>query len=83
MYEYIYMGSFEVKYSGSFKIYADSSVVFKSSLSLNHWRNIVRNVTPIVVWTHLRFFMHKTKEYNGMDILDSIFSDQRQKDVMN
>jgi hypothetical protein len=30
------MGSFEVKYSGSFKIYADSSVVFKPSLSLNH-----------------------------------------------
>jgi hypothetical protein len=23
------------------------------------------------------------KEYNGMDILDSIFNDQRQKDVMN
>ena len=31
----------------------------------------------------LRFFMYKSKEYNGMDILDSIFSDQRQKDVMN
>jgi hypothetical protein len=27
--------------------------------------------------------MYKSKEYNGMDILDSIFSDQRQKDVMN
>jgi hypothetical protein len=26
--------------------------------------------------------MYKSKEYNGMDILDSIFSDQRQKDVM-
>jgi hypothetical protein len=25
--------------------------------------------------------MYKSKEYNGMDILDSIFSDQRQKDV--
>jgi hypothetical protein len=24
-----------------------------------------------------------SKEYNGMDSLDSIFSDQRQKDVMN
>jgi hypothetical protein len=32
---------------------------------------------------YLRFFMYKSKEYNGMDILDSIFSDQRQKDVMN
>jgi hypothetical protein len=31
----------------------------------------------------LRFFTYKSKEYNGMDILDSIFSDQRQKDVMN
>jgi hypothetical protein len=27
--------------------------------------------------------MYKCKEYNGMDILESIFSDQRQKDVMN
>jgi hypothetical protein len=27
--------------------------------------------------------MYKSKEYNGMDILDSIFSDQRQKDMMN
>jgi hypothetical protein len=26
--------------------------------------------------------MYKSKEYNGMDILHSIFSDQRQKDVM-
>ena len=26
---------------------------------------------------------YKSKEYNSMDILDSIFSDQRQKDVMN
>jgi hypothetical protein len=50
MYEYI-SGFFLVKYSCSFKIYVDSSVVFKSSLSLNHWRNIVRNVTRIVVWT--------------------------------
>ena len=32
---------------------------------------------------YLRFIMYKSKEYNGMDILDSIFSDQRQKDVMN
>jgi hypothetical protein len=31
----------------------------------------------------LRFFMYKSKDYNGMDILDSLFSDQRQKDVMN
>jgi hypothetical protein len=37
------------------------------------------------VWfliVYLRFFMHKSKEYNGMDILDSIFSDQRQKAVV-
>jgi hypothetical protein len=27
--------------------------------------------------------MYKSKEYHDMDILDSIFSDQRQKDVMN
>jgi len=27
--------------------------------------------------------MYKSKEYNGMDILESIFSDQREKDVMN
>jgi hypothetical protein len=26
-------------------------LVFKSSLSWNDWRNIVRNVTRIVVWT--------------------------------
>jgi hypothetical protein len=32
----IYLGYFYVKYSCSFKIYVDSSVVFKSSLSLNH-----------------------------------------------
>ena len=38
------------------------------------------------VWfliVYMWFFMYKSKEYNGMDILDSIFSDQRQKDVMN
>jgi hypothetical protein len=38
------------------------------------------------VWfliVYLRYFMYKSKEYNGMDILDSIFSDERQKDVMN
>ena len=36
------------------------------------------------VWfliVYLRLFMYKSKEYNGMDILDSKFSDQRQKDV--
>jgi hypothetical protein len=32
---------------------------------------------------YLRLIMYKSKEYNGMDILDSIFSHQRQKDVMN
>jgi hypothetical protein len=26
--------------------------------------------------------MYKSKEYNGMDILDSIISDQRPKDVI-
>jgi hypothetical protein len=26
--------------------------------------------------------MYKSKEYNGMDILDSIFCDQSQKDVI-
>jgi hypothetical protein len=26
--------------------------------------------------------MYKSKEYNGMDILDSIFSDQRPKDTI-
>jgi hypothetical protein len=25
--------------------------------------------------------MYKSREYNGMDILDSIFSDQRQKET--
>jgi hypothetical protein len=27
--------------------------------------------------------MYKSKEYNGMDILVSMFSDQKQKDVMS
>jgi hypothetical protein len=27
--------------------------------------------------------MYKSKEYNGIDILDSIFSDQRPKYVIN
>ena len=37
----------------------------------------------LLLIVYLRFLIYKSKEYYGMDMLDSIFSDQRQKDVMN